>query len=138
MLNMDYGLSYLMGAQDISDADLENLGVSIENRTENGSRKLKIPKERLSQYAALIKGKLSTGFWNEIITDTEIIFIFKFKNGEVLQYSLSPNNEAEIDKLCAEFNNEPANKTANVYKYISENDFYQDFMKKHYAEMINR
>lgn len=29
-------------------------------------------------------------------------------------------------------------KTANVYKYISDNKFYHDFMMEHYADLINR
>ena len=29
-------------------------------------------------------------------------------------------------------------KTANVYKYISGNDFYRDFMIKYYSNLVNR
>jgi hypothetical protein len=47
-------------------------------------------------------------------------------------------NEQEIDKICAELNNEPPEKTANVYKYISDNNFYHDFMLEHYKKMIER
>ncbi len=120
------------------DQDLISLDISIEEKDSDGDRALKIPEEKLSQYIELIKSKLEEGFWNEIIGAKEIIFVFKFKSSSIKVYKLSPENEQEIDKLCAEFNNEPADKTANVYKYISENKFYHDFMVEHYAEMINR
>lgn len=143
---MAHYLSYLMGAEDIQDQELENLKIEIVEKTATESRKLKIPQRALTQYAELIKAKLTPGFWNEIVGEEEIVFVFKFKDGtinkfasgEVKEYKLSPETESEIDKLCAEFNNEPPDKTANVYKYLSENEFYHDFMLEHYSDQINR
>lgn len=131
-------LSYLMGAEEISDRNLEDLDIKFERSNSGKSRMLKIPEERLAGYVELIKEKLSEGFWNEIIGEKEIIFIFKLKDGSIKEYQLSPQNEQEIDKLCAELNNELPDKTANVYKFISENEFYHDFMVNHYSHMINR
>lgn len=127
-----------MGAGEIQDQELENLNIEIVGKTESGSRMLKIPQESVPQYVELIKAKLTPGFWNEIIGSEEIIFIFKFKDGTVNEHKLSPETEAEIDRLCAEFNNEPPDKTANVYKYLSENEFYHDFILEHYSPLINR
>lgn len=135
---MSYYLSYLMGAEKIEDRKLENLDIKLEGRTAENYRMLKIPEEKLPQYFELIKSKMTNGFWNEVIGNKEIIFIFKFNDGSVKEYRLSPENEQEIDNLCAEFNNEPPDKTANVYKYISDNKFYHDFMIEHYSDMINR
>lgn len=135
---MNHYLSYLMSAEKIEDNDLTSLNISIEEKMADGDRTLKIPEEKLPQYIELIKAKLNDGFWNEVIGEKEIIFIFKFKDGSIKEYRLSPENEQEIDKLCASFNNEPADKTANVYKYISDNKFYHDFMLEHYADLINR
>src|SRR3989344_8050019 len=134
----NFYLSYLMGAENISDDEITSLSISIEEKDQNGDRSLKIPEEKLSQYIELVKAKLSKGFWNEIIGASEIIFVFKFNDGSIKKYMLSPENEQEIDKLCAKFNDEPADKTANVYKYISENKFYHDFMVEHYSDLINR
>lgn len=131
-------LSYLMGAENISDDEITSLDISIEEKYQDGIRTLKIPEGKLLQYIGLIKARLSEGFWNEIIGAGEILFIFKFKDGSTKEYKLSPENEQEIDKLCAKFNNEPADKTANVYKYISDNKFYHDFMVEHYSNLINR
>jgi len=134
----NFYLSYLMGAKDISDEEIKSLDISIEDRNDDGDRSLKIPAEKLSQYIELIKAKLSKGFWNEIIGASEIIFVFKFNDDSIKKYILSPENEQEIDKLCAKFNDEPADKTANVYKYISDNKFYHNFMVDHYSNLINR
>lgn len=131
-------LSYLMGADKILDQDLTDLGIEIAEKTDSGSRKLKIPSEKIDGYKNLIREKITPGFWNEFLNENNVHFIFKFKNGEIKEYVLSPENEREIDKICAELNNEPPDKTANVYKYISDNDFYHDFMMLHYKEMIDR
>ena len=131
-------LSYLMGADKISDQDLVNLGIETVEKTDSGSRKLKIPSDKIEGYKNLIREKITPGFWNEFLDENNVHFIFKFKNGEIREYVLSPENEQEIDKICAELNNEPPDKTANVYKYISDNDFYHDFMMEHYKEMIER
>ena len=127
-----------MGAEKIEDKELGDLDIKIEERDADGDRSIKILEEKLSQYIELVKNKLAEGFWNEIIGEKEILFIFKFKDGNIKEYELSPENEQEIDKLCAEFNNESPDKTANVYKYISDNKFYHDFMIEHYSDMINR
>lgn len=127
-----------MGAENIEDEDLTDLDISIEEKMPDGDRTLKIPEEKIGDYIELIKTKLNNGFWNEVIGAKEIIFIFKFKDGSIREYKLSPENEQEIDKLCAKFNNEPPEKTANVYKYISDNKFYHDFMMEHYGGLINR
>jgi len=135
---LQYHLSYLIGAEDIKDTELKYLDIEIKDKTSDGDRMLVIPNDKLSQYTKLIKAKLTNGFWNEIIGEKEIIFIFKFQDGHIKEYKLSLENEREIDKLCAEFNDESPDTTANVYKYISDNKFYHDFMMKHYADMINR
>lgn len=135
---MEKHLSYLMGAGDITDDELVALGIEIVRKTNSRSRMLSIPEKSLAKYIKLIKLKLTKGFWNEIISPKEILFIFRFKDGYIEEYTLSPTNEQQIDKLCAEFNNEPPEKTANVYKYISDNDFYHDFMMEHYPDMISR
>jgi len=131
-------LSYLMGAEKIDDKDLKNLGIDIVEKTDSESRKLKIPSERIEEYKDLIREKLNAGFWNEFLDEKNIHFIFKLKNGELKEYVLSPENEQEVDHLCSELNNEPPEETANVFKYISDNNFYHDFMIKHYREMIER
>jgi hypothetical protein len=130
-------LSYLMGADDIQDKDLENVGILIKSRTNSGSRKLEILKNYIPEYITLIVSKLNSGFWNEIVADDKIIFIFKHDDGSVKEYELTPENEREIALLCEEFNDEPSGKTTNVYKYLSENDYYHDYMMKYYADMVN-
>jgi hypothetical protein len=127
-----------MGAGSITDSDISDLDIEIIEIKEDGDRALKIPGEKLSLYIELIKSKLDNGFWNEVIGSKEIIFIFKFKNGSAEEYELSLENEAEVSKLCSEFANVSLNKTSNVYKYISGNKFYHDFMIEHYTDLINR
>lgn len=127
-----------MGAEGISDKELEDLGIEITEDDSSGARMLKIPKESVFGYVELIKAKLDKGFWNEVVGPRGIVFVFKFMDGRAEEYVLSEANERKIDRLCAEFNNEPVGNTANVYKYIAGNEFYRDFMLEHYEDMINR
>lgn len=131
-------LSYLMGAENIRDEDLTNLQIEIARNADSEARMLKIPDTSLTQYIELIREKLTRGFWNEIVGPEHIIFLFKFRDGHVEEYTLSSENESQVDRLCAEFNNEQPENTTNVYKYVADNDFYHDFMMEHYADMINR
>ena len=135
---MAYNLSYLMGAEAIQDKELENVGIEIKGRTTDGDRMLVITNDQLPSYINLVKDKLTHGFWNEIVGEKDIIFLFKFKDGSTKEYQLSTENEKEINDLCIEFNHEPPDLTPNVYKYISENKFYHDFMMEHHADMISR
>ena len=130
-------LSYLMGADEISDEELKALGIEIAGR-KSEIRMLKILDKILTRYIEVVKVKMTAGFWNEIIGDNEIIFVFKCKDGEIKEYKLSPENEQEISDLCESVNNEPPRKAANVYKYLSENKFYHNFMREHYRDMIER
>ena len=127
-----------MGAENINDKELNVLNIEIANRTPDGIRMLNIPRESLISYVELVKNKLTKGFWNEVVGKSEILFIFKFEDSIIKEYRLSVVNEQEISDLCEAFNDEPPRKAANVYKYISENKFYHDFMLENYADMINR
>ena len=107
-----------MGGKEIKDEELVDLGLSIEEKDEDGGRAIKIPEEKLGEYREIIKAKLEAGFWNDVIGEKEIIFIFKFKDSSVREYKLSLENEQEIDDLCAEFTNEPKTAEANVFKML--------------------
>jgi hypothetical protein len=134
---MNFVLSYLMGGGEITDEELLNLGILTRGKTESGSRKLEIPKASLNGYMRLVKEKMAKGFWNEILSTDDIWFVFKFDDGSIREYLLTEQNEAEIAGLCSEFAKEPLEKTKNVYRYISENDFYRDFMTQNYLEKLN-
>ena len=72
----DY-LSFLMGADAISDHELTDLGVKILKGASTPFRGLLVPGGSLPTYKALIREKLTPGFWNEILGRHEILFIFR-------------------------------------------------------------
>lgn len=82
-----------MAADTITDTDLIDLGITIEEKKIDGDRTLNISQNSLANYLELIKKKLDNGFWNEVVGEKEIIFIFKFKDGSIKEYRLSPENE---------------------------------------------
>jgi len=127
-----------MEAEDIQDKELEDLDIGIDGRTKENYRLLKIPKEKVNPYIELVKSKMAKSFWNEVVGADKIVFIFKFKDGSIKEYNLSIENEEEIEKLCAEFNDETSPENTNVYKWLAGNEFYHDVMLEHYAGLINR
>ncbi|MDO8551894.1 MAG: class I tRNA ligase family protein [bacterium] len=118
--------SFLMGAENISDKELEGLGVTIERIEESGDRWLEIPEESLKEYEKLISQKLTSGFWNEYL-GKDVVFLFKHKDGKVERIILSPETEERIDHLGAEVNNEPY-KPSSVWGWFVGNDWYHDLV----------
>ena len=108
-------LSFLMGADAITDDDLTNLGVKILERYGSASRGLLVPAASLSLYSALVRERLSAGFWNEIVGRQEILFIFKLPNGTV----------REVEQ------------TSNLPRYLSGNPLYGELIAAFYASELS-
>ena len=84
----DY-LSILLGADGISDSELTDLGVEILEGAGTRLRKLLIPGGSVPAYKALVRERLTPGYWNEIVGRQEILFIFKLEDGTVKERALS-------------------------------------------------
>ena len=119
-LNMCY--SYVMGiSSDI--LKLKDKGFIIENDDEDymitfSSDKSKIWEEYITE-------NLENGYWNEYIGE-DIVFIFKFNNGEVKRYVLSQENNNEILQLCCEFAD---TNFSSIKDMLVDNKFYKDKLK---------
>jgi hypothetical protein len=119
-----------MGANQISDSELGEISVTIISKPDSDSRTLKISEEALKIYEELVSKKLDGGFWNDIVSETRILFIFKFKDGSIKRFELSKKNQPEIAQLCHEFNGDPLEKTSNILAYLAGNDFYADTISR--------
>jgi len=128
--------SYLMGADQISDSELGEIGVEITSKPDSDSRTLKISEQSLERYEELISDKLDPGFWNDIVSEKRILFIFKFTDGSVKRFELSKKNQSEIAQLCHDFNGDPLEKTSDILAYLAGNDFYADTIArfKHFVD----
>ena len=126
-------LSYLMGAPEIEDEELMELGIIIAGVSDSGSRKLQIPDDSLKKYEELIRLKMNKGFWNDIVGTTKIIFIFKIED-QVIEMTLTEGNRTEIAKLCSELNGDPIENTSQIFQYLDGNDFYSGFLRQHYPQ----
>lgn len=124
-------LSYLMGGSKITDEDLLRLHIDI-GAASSENRMLSIPRKSIEEYKKLIEEKLDAGFWNDILGEKEIIFIFKFKNGTTREFVLSKENQTEIAELCSEFNGDPMKKTSDILHYLAGNSFYKNFINRQY------
>lgn len=131
-------LSYLMGASHITDDDLHTVGAEIVGRKGSGSRELHIPAASLAAYEALVTEKLDVGFWNDIVSEDEIIFIFKLKDGTVKRLVFSEETHDAIGELCAELSGDPIEKTRHVLVYLGSNPFYDDVARRYHYKHVHR
>jgi hypothetical protein len=122
-------LSFLMGADSIADSELANLGVEIIKGAGTPFRGLRIPQSSLSAYKALVRAKLTPGFWNDILDQQEILFIFKLTDGTIRELKFSEATRTEIAQLCSSLNNDPVEKTSDLPRYLAGNPFYRDLVE---------
>jgi len=126
-------LSFLMGAAAITDADLTERGVTILERHGAAARGLLIKAVSLPAYSALLREKLSPGFWNEIVGRQEILFIFKLADGTLRQLAYSEATSSQIARLCSTLNDDPIETTSDVPRYLAGNPLYRDLIAAFYA-----
>jgi hypothetical protein len=120
----DEYLSFLMGADAIADHELTNLGVKILKGAGTSFRGLLIPEGCLAAYRALIRDKITPGYWNDILGRQEILFIFKLADSTIRELTLSEATRSEIAHLCSLLNKDPIEKTSDMLQYLAANPFY--------------
>ena len=123
-------LSYLMGAPNISDEELVRMGVVIVG-TKTEHRMLHVPSAALARYEKLITEKMDNGFWNDLISEDEIIFLFKLLDGSIKRFVYAKEKSGEIAHLCSDLNGDPIEKTSNVLAYLGRNPFYEDTVRRY-------
>ena len=124
----DEYLSLLMGAPGISDVDLESLGIEILQRFGPDVRGLRVPGDCLTGYKRLVRQRMTSGFWNDLVGRDAIYFLFKLADGTVKEFTLSEANRDEIAVLCSALNGDPIEKTSDLPRYFVSNPFYRDAM----------
>jgi hypothetical protein len=127
-------LSFLMGADAIGDRDLTSIGVAILHGAGSAFRGLLVPEQSLSAYKALVREKLTAGFWNDILGREAVFFIFKLADGTVRQLTLSEATRSEIAHLCSSLNRDPIEKTSDVLRYLAGNPFYRELIEAFHGD----
>ena len=126
-------LSFLMAAPDISDDELTRIGVRILETVGTGIRGLLVPSRSLPEYKALIREKLKSGFWSEMVGRGEMHFVFKLSDGTLKELRYSSETRDEIAQLCTALNNDPIEKTSDMPLYLAGNSFYRDVAVQFYG-----
>ena len=121
-------LSFLMGADAIADGELTSLGIQIAKGAGTPFRGLLIPAASLSAYKALVREKLTPGFWNDILGRHEIVFVFKLVDGTQRELELSDATRSEIARLCSSLNGDPIEKTTDMPRYLAGNPYYRELI----------
>lgn len=131
-------LSYLMGAEQITDAELMELDITIVGTEDSGSRKLEIPIGKVSDYQDLIREKLTPGYWNEVVSLHGAQFIFRHADGSIQELDLTPQTDKEIDSLAAQFSNEATSDWPSSWNWLAKNDFYRGYLvHEAYGSLMN-
>jgi hypothetical protein len=127
-------LSFLMGADAIADHELASLGIKIVRGAGTPFRGLLIPAGSLPAYRALIREKLTPGFWNDILGRHEIFFVFKLEDNTIRELEFSEVTRSEIARLCSSLNNDPIEKTSDMPRYLACNPYYRDLIEAFHAQ----
>ena len=125
----DEYLSFLMGADAITDQELTDLGVKILNGAGTPFRGLLVRDDILAAYKALIREKMTPGHWNDILGRHEILFIFKLGDSTIRELVLSEATRSEIANLCSLLNKDPIEKTSDIPQYLAGNPFYRELIE---------
>lgn len=128
----DY-LSILMGAPSLSEIELQRAGVTVVERYGENVLGLLVPSGSVAGYKELVRDCLQPGFWNDLVSTEEIVFIFKLRDGTVKEYALDGENRAEIAALCSALNGDPLARTLDLANYFAANPFYRDVMVAHHG-----
>ena len=90
--------------------------------TANDDYKVSFPYGKEEVWEKYIIENLSNGYWNEYI-GKNLVFIFKFEDGNTKKYILDSSNKDEILELCSKF----AETTfLSIEELIYSNDFYKE------------
>ena len=127
-------LSFLMGADAITDDELTHLGINVLQGAGSPFRGLVIPESSLTAYRALVHQKITPGYWNDIVGRQDVLFIFKLADGTIRELALSEATRPEIAQLCSSLNNDPIEKTSDMPHYLSGNPFYRDLIAAFHAD----
>ena len=126
-------LSFLMGAEAIADAELAHLGIDILQGAGSPFRGLLIPESSLPAYRAIVRQKITPGFWNDIVGRQDVRFIFKLADDTIRELTLSEATRSEIGQLCSSLNKDPVEKTSDMPRYLSGNPFYREVIDAFHA-----
>jgi leucyl-tRNA synthetase len=121
--NPEEARSFIMGQKSISEKDIEEIGGKVERVTESGFLCVSFPKANIEQFEALIIEKMEQGFWNEYLTNEEVVFIFKHKNGGVERFVLNAQTDSQIVKLGNEFNGDEQT-SESAWRWLANNSWY--------------
>ncbi|MFA5172807.1 MAG: class I tRNA ligase family protein [Candidatus Paceibacterota bacterium] len=115
--------SFLMGADDIKNEELESLGITFEV-DKDSDRKLIIPEPSIKEYEKLIGEKMENNFWNEYV-GSEAVFIFKHEDGKIERIVLNNETENRIHELTERF---AKTKFVDPWTMLIDNAWYREVM----------
>lgn len=134
--NSDRCVSYIMGTAHIRASDIEAIGGTVEQTTNQGNLWVSFPKTAAESYEKLIDSKMDSGFWNEYVGD-KVVFIFKNKDNTTQRFVLSDETDATIRRLGDKLLGHPESGRS-VWDWLGANEFYsQLFLRGGEGVMVN-
>lgn len=88
--------SYVMGIE-CTIMELKNQGFDIKNDGDNYM--VAFPKEKRLIWEEFIISHLELGYWNEYITENEVVFLFHLEDG-IKRYEVYNYDNDEVLALC--------------------------------------
>lgn len=115
--------SYVMGI-DNKIMELEAQGFSIKN--DGGNFMVAFPEEKSMIWEEFISKHLELGYWNEYLTDNEVVFLFHLEDG-IKRYAVYGFDDAEVLALCEKL---CECKFGSLESMLAGNHYYKDILSK--------
>ena len=129
----DY-LSFLMGADAIADDELTHLGINILKGAGSPFRGLLIPESTLAAYRALVRQKITPGFWNDIVGRPGCPLHLQARRRHHQEAGAPRRQRGPIRRRCSSLNKDPIAKTSDMPRYLSGNPFYRELIAAFHAD----
>lgn len=129
--NPEMARTYIMVQKNISQEDILSLGGITKRVADNGHLCVEFPVSKAKEFEELIIKKMEPGFWNEYLTNKEVVFIFKHKDNKIERFVLGEDNGHKICMLGNEFNGQPKpSEYETVWQWLENNSWYAPIVPK--------
>lgn len=113
--------SYVMGVGN-SILELQKEGFIIENDGDNYM--ISFPKEKSVMWEEFIAKHLELGYWNEYLTEADVVFLFHLEDG-IKRFEVHNFENAEVLALCEQL---CECKMESLKKMLAENHYYNQII----------
>ena len=117
--------SYVMG---IDNKIMALTTEGFEIRNDGSNYMIAFPPEKYSVWEKFISKHLELGYWNEYLTETNVVFLFHLDNG-IKRYEVYDFTNNEVLSLCEKL---CECKFESLKQMLTENHYYKEIISNNF------